>query len=130
MGTLTYLLLSGRNPFLGETDRDTLLNIQSGVWNFDHYFASISSEGKDFISRLLKMNPTDRLSATQALDHAWLVDRPSQDDVLIEADKLQQYQRHRREKLVSSAVHKYARFKPLHAAINHPQVLYINYFYP
>jgi myosin-light-chain kinase len=124
LGTMTYLLLSGRSPFLGETDRDTLLSIQSGVWNFDHYFAGISDEARDFISKLLKSNPSERLSAETALSHPWLMDRQDQDYVRIDSQSLQKYQRGRRQKLVSSVVHKFARFKPLHAAITHPQVFY------
>ena len=122
LGTVAYLLLSGRSPFLGETDRDTLLNVQSGRFNFDHYFAGISNEGKDFISKLLKVNPGERMSAEDALSHSWLADRSDQGYVKIDALNLQKYQKSRRQKLVPSVVHKFARFKPLHAAISHPQV--------
>jgi serine/threonine protein kinase len=36
-------------------------------------WSSISEEAKDFIHRLLMVNPTARLTAEQALKHPWIV---------------------------------------------------------
>lgn len=130
VGVMTFLLLSGRSPFVGETDRDTLFNIQSGVWHFDHYFDAISKEGKDFITKLLKMDPSNRMSADDALNHPWLTDKADRDYVKIESQRLKQYQSRRREKLMTAVVHKYARFKPIHDAMTHPQVCKLPKFYP
>uniref|UniRef100_A0A8C1JXK4 Myosin light chain kinase family, member 4b n=1 Tax=Cyprinus carpio TaxID=7962 RepID=A0A8C1JXK4_CYPCA len=54
LGVITYMLLSGLSPFLGEDDNETLNNILACQWSFEEAeFADISEEAKDFISRLL-----------------------------------------------------------------------------
>jgi len=44
-------------------------NFDSPVWK------GISDEGKDFVKNLLIINPKDRLNATTALAHPWIVER-------------------------------------------------------
>lgn len=54
LGVITYILLSGYSPFLGETDPETYANVTKGDWDFDvPEFDEITAEAKDFISRLL-----------------------------------------------------------------------------
>ncbi|CAF1031742.1 unnamed protein product [Rotaria sordida] len=72
VGVLTYLLLSGRTPFTGSNDFETLQNIRNGQWTFDDRFANISPDAKDFISRLLIPDQQNRLTSEQALNHPWL----------------------------------------------------------
>ena len=36
-------------------------------------FDSISDEGKDFVNQLIQSNPADRLDATNAINHSWLI---------------------------------------------------------
>ena len=35
-------------------------------------FDLISDEGKDFVNQLIQSKPTDRLDATNAINHSWL----------------------------------------------------------
>ena len=50
--------LSGLSPFHRDTPRETLLAVQEGTWKFDEEaFSGISSELKDFISKLLVKDP-------------------------------------------------------------------------
>ncbi|CAF4921830.1 unnamed protein product, partial [Rotaria sp. Silwood1] len=72
IGVLTYLLLSGRTPFSGSNDFETLQNIRNGNWTFDDRFSNISPDAKDFISRLLIPDQQNRLTSEQALNHPWL----------------------------------------------------------
>lgn len=73
VGVLTYILLSGASPFLADDNNEMFLNIQNVEYEFDdEYFAEISSQAKDFISRLLLKNSSDRSSARDCLTHAWL----------------------------------------------------------
>jgi len=52
------LRLSGLSPFGGNTDEQTLRNVQSCDWSFDaEGFKTVSDEGKDFIKRLLVKEP-------------------------------------------------------------------------
>ena len=51
--------LSGLSPFYCESSsRDTLMRVRDGKWSFDaEAFSEISSEAKDFISKLLEKDP-------------------------------------------------------------------------
>ncbi|KAG9341294.1 hypothetical protein JZ751_019396 [Albula glossodonta] len=73
VGVITYMLLSGLSPFLGDTDAETMNNILHANWDFDaEAFESVSEEAKDFISRLLVPEKCGRLSATGCMKHSWL----------------------------------------------------------
>ncbi|CAL8316274.1 unnamed protein product [Gadus morhua 'NCC'] len=75
LGVITYMLLSGLCPFLGDDDNQTLNNILAAKWNFEEEeFITVSAEAKDFITRLLVVNKTWRMGATEALKHPWLSD--------------------------------------------------------
>ncbi|XP_026803361.3 myosin light chain kinase 2, skeletal/cardiac muscle isoform X2 [Pangasianodon hypophthalmus] len=75
LGVITYMLLSGLSPFLGDDDNETLNNILAGQWNFEESaFLGISDEAKDFISKLLIYNRSWRMGAGEALKHPWLSD--------------------------------------------------------
>ncbi|XP_047224882.1 myosin light chain kinase 2, skeletal/cardiac muscle [Girardinichthys multiradiatus] len=75
LGVITYMLLSGLCPFLGDDDNQTLNNILACQWNFEEQeFADMSEEAKDFITRLLIINKTWRMGACEALRHPWLSD--------------------------------------------------------
>ncbi|TMS20773.1 Myosin light chain kinase family member 4 [Larimichthys crocea] len=76
LGVITYMLLSGLSPFLGDDDNETLNNILACQWNFEEEeFTDISDEAKDFITRLLVKSKSWRMSATESLRHPWLSDR-------------------------------------------------------
>uniref|UniRef100_A0A3Q1H2F2 Protein kinase domain-containing protein n=1 Tax=Anabas testudineus TaxID=64144 RepID=A0A3Q1H2F2_ANATE len=76
LGVITYMLLSGLSPFLGDDDNETLNNILACQWNFEEEeFGDISDEAKDFISRLLVKSKSWRMSAAESLRHPWLSDR-------------------------------------------------------
>ncbi|KAL7397808.1 hypothetical protein ABVT39_028219 [Epinephelus coioides] len=76
LGVITYMLLSGLSPFLGDDDNETLNNILACQWNFEEEeFADISDEAKDFITLLLVKSKSWRMSASESLRHPWLSDR-------------------------------------------------------
>ncbi|XP_059508852.1 myosin light chain kinase 2, skeletal/cardiac muscle-like isoform X2 [Stegostoma tigrinum] len=73
LGVITYMLLSGLSPFLGDSDAETLSNILTTNCNFDdEAFENISEEAKDFIANLLIREKSGRISAAQCLKHPWL----------------------------------------------------------
>ncbi|XP_046905482.1 myosin light chain kinase family member 4 isoform X2 [Hypomesus transpacificus] len=75
LGVITYMLLSGLSPFLGDDDNETLNNILACQWNFEEEeFTEISEEAKDFITRLLIKSKSWRMSAAESLRHPWLSD--------------------------------------------------------
>ncbi|XP_077450725.1 myosin light chain kinase 3 isoform X3 [Stigmatopora argus] len=76
LGVITYMLLSGLSPFLGDDDNETLNNILACQWNFEEEeFTDVSEEAKDFITRLLVKSKNWRMSATESLRHPWLSDQ-------------------------------------------------------
>ncbi|XP_020949904.1 myosin light chain kinase 3 isoform X4 [Sus scrofa] len=78
VGVITYMLLSGLSPFLGETDAETMNFIVNCNWDFDaDTFEGLSEEAKDFVSRLLIKEKSCRMSATQCLKHEWLNNLPA-----------------------------------------------------
>ncbi|XP_073705373.1 uncharacterized protein mylk4a isoform X2 [Garra rufa] len=75
LGVIAYMLLSGLSPFLGDDNNETLNNILSCQWNFEEdEFTEVSEEAKDFISKLLVVDKSWRIGATEALKHPWLSD--------------------------------------------------------
>ena len=74
LGVIVYMLLAGTAPFDGPDD-DAILariashkppNFETGAWR------RISSEARDFVSRLLIVDPDQRLTAEKALVHPWV----------------------------------------------------------
>ncbi|KAG9343641.1 hypothetical protein JZ751_013811, partial [Albula glossodonta] len=73
IGVITYILLSGASPFLGESKQETLANISAVSYDFDEeYFSNTSELAKDFIRRLLVKDPKKRMTITDSLQHPWI----------------------------------------------------------
>ncbi|XP_020027550.1 myosin light chain kinase 2, skeletal/cardiac muscle [Castor canadensis] len=73
LGVITYMLLSGLSPFLGDDDTETLNNVLSANWYFDEEtFEAVSDEAKDFVSNLIVKDQRARMNAAQCLAHPWL----------------------------------------------------------
>ncbi|KAI6226040.1 CAMK/DAPK/DAPK protein kinase, variant [Aphelenchoides besseyi] len=70
LGVVCYILLSGGSPFLGRTRDETFCNITAVNYHFSSaYFGKVSSQAKDFISRLLVRDVRRRMSIEDALRH-------------------------------------------------------------
>lgn len=73
VGVVTYLLLSGVSPFLGENDRETLTKLKEGKIDMElEVFGKISAEARDFLAKLLVFDPSNRIDVKKALNHPWL----------------------------------------------------------
>jgi len=73
VGILLYILLSGRLPFSGEEDQELYANIIECQLEWKSpQFDTVSDDAKDLISKLVTLEPTDRLTASQALQHRWI----------------------------------------------------------
>ncbi|XP_057692117.1 death-associated protein kinase 3 isoform X2 [Corythoichthys intestinalis] len=73
VGVITYILLSGASPFLGDTKQETLGNISAMSYEFDEEFFSNTSElAKSFIRQLLVKDTRKRMSIQDALNHPWI----------------------------------------------------------
>eukprot|EP01103_Thecamoeba_quadrilineata_P007028 TRINITY_DN16806_c0_g1_i1.p1 TRINITY_DN16806_c0_g1~~TRINITY_DN16806_c0_g1_i1.p1 ORF type:complete len:299 (-),score=84.51 TRINITY_DN16806_c0_g1_i1:120-1016(-) len=73
IGVITYILLCGFPPFYNEELRDLFEQIMRAEYDFpEEYWHSISDEAKDFVRRLLVVEPKQRMTGEQALQHPWL----------------------------------------------------------
>lgn len=73
IGVIAYILLCGYPPFYGESDNQIFDSVKAGMFDFPSpEWDSISDDAKDFICCLLKMVPSERLTAAQALNHRWI----------------------------------------------------------
>lgn len=73
IGVLTYVMLTGESPFLGEDKQETFLNIsQVNIDYSQDTFEDISPLAVDFIKSLLIKNPRKRATAEESLKHPWL----------------------------------------------------------
>eukprot|EP00420_Gonyaulax_spinifera_P029424 CAMPEP_0197876834 /NCGR_PEP_ID=MMETSP1439-20131203/5714_1 /TAXON_ID=66791 /ORGANISM="Gonyaulax spinifera, Strain CCMP409" /LENGTH=579 /DNA_ID=CAMNT_0043496139 /DNA_START=44 /DNA_END=1782 /DNA_ORIENTATION=+ len=83
LGVIMYVLLCGYPPFHGETDADVLAKVRLGNFSFTAAdWRGVSEDAKNLIRWLLKMNPRDRYTAEQALNHVWVKNKaPKANDV-------------------------------------------------
>lgn len=73
LGVIMFVVLCGYPPFYGETDADVLAKVRLGNFSFAKAdWKDVSDDAKDLIRNLLKMNPRDRYTAEQALNHTWI----------------------------------------------------------
>ncbi|CAB3396936.1 unnamed protein product [Caenorhabditis bovis] len=73
VGVISYVLLSGLSPFLGDNDEETLTNVSAADWDFDDpSWDDVSDLAKDFICRLMIKDKRKRMSVQDALRHPWI----------------------------------------------------------
>jgi serine/threonine protein kinase len=74
LGILTYFLLAGYRPFDWTTEpREEMEAILQNKFCYpEESFADISLEAQDFINRCMFLEPNERPSAEEALQHPWL----------------------------------------------------------
>ena len=72
VGIMMYILITGTPPFNASTYSETRQLIKKGIWGFhDPQWKKISPEAKFLLKNLLVVNPTQRYTATQALQCSW-----------------------------------------------------------
>uniref|UniRef100_A0A6I8P746 Serine/threonine kinase 17a n=2 Tax=Ornithorhynchus anatinus TaxID=9258 RepID=A0A6I8P746_ORNAN len=73
IGVLTYVMLTGTSPFLGDDKQETFLNIsQMNLSYTEEEFDVVSDLAIDFIKALLVKKPENRATAEECLQHPWL----------------------------------------------------------
>jgi calcium-dependent protein kinase len=75
LGAILYMMLSGRPPFDGESDRQIMEAVRLGKYEFGLEWSRVSPDAKNLVRRLLEMDPKKRISAEQCLAHPWLTKR-------------------------------------------------------
>ncbi|KAL7050000.1 hypothetical protein ACKWTF_003934 [Chironomus riparius] len=123
VGIITYILLSGHSPFLGDNDRETLYNVKKGQWQFvGSIWNDISKEGRDFITKLLAFDAYHRMDIKTALNHPWfqIITRKHVDEVQLSTDRLRNYWHGFRDWYANASCRSYYRRRALATAFDHP----------
>ncbi len=73
VGVIVYSLLSGTLPFNGRRHLDLYQKIIAGQYTFDKdKWEGVSDGAKDFVRKLLVVDPSERFSCQDALNHTWI----------------------------------------------------------
>jgi len=73
LGVILYIMLCGFPPFYHTDTAQLYEQIKSASYSFpDPYWRDISPEAKDLVMRMLTLDPQQRISATEVLQHPWL----------------------------------------------------------
>ncbi|XP_066587325.1 obscurin isoform X2 [Prorops nasuta] len=122
VGIITYILLSGISPFRGTNDKETLLRIRDGRWEFDERWTNISNEARDFVRSLLIYQPEKRLNVRAALEHPWLtyIDRPPPEPYRIPSEYLKNYHILYRDWYSNASCRTWYRRRKFSCAFEHP----------
>ena len=65
IGVILYIMLSGKPPFSGKSDREILSKVQNGTYSFSSEISSSRSDhSKDLIKQLMERDVDKRLTAT------------------------------------------------------------------
>ena len=72
IGAMTYLLLCGKPPFNGSTDKEIFNSILNSDVKFDTpIWNNVSNNAKSFVRLCLEKNSAKRPNVIKALDHPW-----------------------------------------------------------
>jgi len=119
VGVVLYILLCGFPPFYEEELPRLFSTIMQGKYDFPSpWWDNISSDAKDLVSKLLVVDPKQRLSAAEVLQHPWITSTAPQDQLSATMQSLKKYNAHRKLKKVALGVMFQNRMA---SAINAPQ---------
>ncbi|KAK9456110.1 kinase-like domain-containing protein [Dipodascopsis uninucleata] len=75
LGVILHILLSGMSPFYDPSENAALIarNAREGrLYLSSSAWTTVSSAAKDFVRKLICVNPVDRLSVGECFDHPWI----------------------------------------------------------
>lgn len=73
VGVITYFLLTSQVPFNAKTNKEVFDKIVNGWYHFPRWAETgLTEMAKDFVGRLLVVDPRQRMTAKKALSHPWI----------------------------------------------------------
>eukprot|EP00948_MAST-09A_sp_MAST-9A-sp1_P002566 g2566.t1 len=74
IGVITYILMTGEPPFIGDSDQETMSKVRDGKYEMNQAeWDYVSDSAKDLVKKLMCTDVNQRLTAEQALSHPWIV---------------------------------------------------------
>ncbi|XP_036144946.1 uncharacterized protein LOC105834071 [Monomorium pharaonis] len=121
VGVICYVLLTGLSPFMGDNDAETFANITRADYDLeDEAFDAISNDAKSFISSLLIKRKELRMSATECLEHPWMIQRATAiSRVVLPTEKLKKFIIRRKWQKTGNAIRALGRMAILSAHNRH-----------
>ncbi|TMW55519.1 hypothetical protein Poli38472_010401 [Pythium oligandrum] len=106
IGIITYILLCGYPPFHDDNQALLFRKIKAGRFVFDSpYWDNVSEDAKDLIKKMLIVDPAERWTATQLLEHKWITgEEVSTTPLLTALEELRKYNARRRFKSAVTTV--------------------------
>jgi len=106
-GVIMYILLCGYPPFYSENEPQLFESIMRANYTFHSpYWDHISKEAKDIIRHLLIVNPKERLTATEAIHHAWFSTDTEAAHVPLDSNMREKLRYHNSERKSRATVNK------------------------
>jgi len=73
MGVVLFIMLSGKPPFGGKSNKEIIDNVLKGEYSFKNpVWENISDNAKDLLAKLLERQADVRLTAEEAYNHPWI----------------------------------------------------------
>lgn len=89
LGCLIYVLLTSHLPFNGKTQTQMFQKIKSGEYHESPLTSyKISAQGRDFLRCCLQVDPSQRITAEDALKHPWVLEYADDDSELQQSQKV------------------------------------------
>lgn len=118
IGVITYILLCGRRPFWDKTEDGIFKEVLKKKPDFrEKPWPTLSLSAKDFVKKLLVKDPRARMTAAQALSHAWVREGGEATDIPLDVSVLsnmRQFVKYSRLKQVA--------LKALASTLNHEEI--------
>mmetsp|Transcript_39304 Transcript_39304/g.60029 ORF Transcript_39304/g.60029 Transcript_39304/m.60029 type:complete len:212 (+) Transcript_39304:705-1340(+) len=73
IGVIAYFMLAGKPPFIGKDEQQIQQKIITCNYNYDDpVWNDISPTAREWIDRMLELEPSDRATPDGAIEHEWL----------------------------------------------------------
>ena len=87
MGVVMFIMLSGKPPFGGRSNKEIIENVLRGTFSFNTpVWQEISKSAKDLITKLLDRQADMRLTAEEAYNHPWIQQQKNKENKNVEVN--------------------------------------------
>jgi len=109
LGVVVFIILGGYTPFFGDDESQCERKVLLGSFEFHpDYWGNVSEEAKDLIRKMLTVDPKQRISLSDAIQHPWLTrcskDKLAANDITPNVTNLKNFQAQRKLKGAARAI--------------------------